>query len=232
MASQRNYTTIEEVEKFADIASIDDTEFEERMSQCEELIDAYLGTRDQFLPIELTGVVTSHSSNKIVDMSSSTILGATDGYYAYCYVEIIGGLGLGERRFITDSDESEYSITYSGDTLNVDSTSVFRIFQLGAFPRQKDALLKNNRWYKVIPEPVRRAVAAQMQFMVQQGDEFFSSGVTDLQSESIGNYSYSRGGSDMAQTPNTKMLAPKTRALLRGYKSSIGTLASENPTWL
>jgi hypothetical protein len=234
MASQRQYATIAEVEQFASITSVDDTEFEDRMSQCEELIDAYVGYQDRFMGSEFIGNVTSATGLTLVDDSFSSKLGTTDNYFAGCYVEIIGGSGVGNRRWIVSSDYTNKSITYEGASIGADTTSVFRIFQLGKFPRSKDAFLNNDdeTWYKIIPEAVRRAVAAQMEFLVNQGDAYFATATMDLASESIGNYSYSRGSGSEGQSPAVKMLAPKAKALLRGYKNSMGRLHSDNPTWL
>lgn len=235
MASARRYTTIAEVQQYADVTSTNDTEFEDRISQCEELIDAYVGVQERFIDDEVVSSVTAVNGLTITDTSSTSQLQATDDTYAGCYIEIIGGSGIGNRRWIVSSSYANKSITYEGSSIGADTTSVYRIFQLGKFPRCADARLHLTKYYKVIPEPVKRAVAAQMEFLINQGDAYFGTAASDLQSENIGNYSYSKGGSsaDGAATLSVvKLIAPKAKTLLRGYKNITGSMVVDNPTGL
>jgi hypothetical protein len=106
------------------------------------------------------------------------------------------------------------------------STDTFyEITQAGKFPRAQDVTSHNSgstvTWYKTIPEAVRRAVAAQVEFIINMGDDFFGSDTSDKQSESIGDYSYTRG----AGTGNlARLIAPKAKLLLRGYIRRSGSL--------
>lgn len=236
MASLRKYATIAEVEEFADITSIDDTEFEDRISQSEELIDAYVGFQEKAVPGIYTGRATDVSGTTLYDTSSDTQLYVDDGFFVYCVIEIIGGTGAGQQKQITSSNKNNKSITVvSSWTTPPDSTSVYKIYQLGKFPRRKDVYYDpdNLTYTKHIPEAIKRAVAAQMAFLVDKGDGFFTGDGAEMDSESIGNYSYSRGsgGSSMAAS-SVKLVAPRARTLLKGYKFSGGRIIPENPTCL
>lgn len=226
MASKRQYATIAEVEQFADVTSTDDTEFEDRISQAEELIDAWVGFQNKAVCENYQGEVSSVNSKTIVDSGSGTPLVAKDDFFKGCTLEIIGGGGAGASRTIESSSYDNRSITYTGDAISgLDTTSVFRIFQLGKFPRYKD--MSQNRagdqYYKYIPEAVKRAVAAQVEYIINQGDDFFSTDDTDKDSESIGNYSYS-GGSAAQKSALVRMIAPKARTLLKGITNRTGRI--------
>lgn len=228
MASRRQYLTIEELEEFADITVTDATEAYDQISQAEEIIDAYVGFQQKAVPTTIHGQVSSATANGLIDVHGNTSLYRDLDWYKGCEVEIIGGTGAGQRRTISASDKEARSITVSQNwTTQPDSTSVFRIYQLGKFPRQKDVYTTTDpvRYYRSIPEAVRRATAAQVEYIINQGAAFFSSDSSDKDSESIGNYSYSKGtGSGGGQSARVKMTAPKARALLRGIKNSTGRL--------
>lgn len=239
MSSLRKYATIAQVQEFADITSTDDTEFEDRISQSEELIDAYIGHSQKFLQNPVFGNVTGTSPDgkTIYDNSGQTQLQVGNNYYSYCYIDIIAGTGAGQKRFISASNLGNKSITVdtAWDTIP-DTTSRYRIYQLGLFPRQQETFFDATdvTYYKAIPDAVMRAVCAQMAFLVQQGDEYFANDGLELNSESIGNYSYSKAGADLnnQRSSTVRLVAPRARALLRGYKNSTGTLSVENTTCL
>lgn len=236
MSSLRKYATIEEVEEFADITSVVDEEFEDRISQCEEIIDAYLGPQQKHVSRIFTGKATSVSGKTIIDTSSDTPLGLHDDYFSYCIVEIIGGTGSGQQRKIESSNFANKSITVETNWSTLpDTTSVYKIYQLSKFPRSQDVYFDSeaSRYYKSIPEALKRAVAAQMAFLVNKGDDFFAGDGSEFDSEQIGNYSYSKSGSGAnSQASIVKLVAPRARVLLRGYKKSGGRLIADNPTWL
>lgn len=234
MSSLRKYATIDQVQEFADITSTNDAEFEDRISQSEEMIDAYVGTQQKHVDRIFTGRLTSVSGTTLVDNSSDSPLVFDDNYFSYCVVEIIGGTGSGQRKSVTASSKNDKSITVdSAFTTTPDSTSVYKIYQIGKFPRHQDVYHdpENLKYYKSIPDAVMRAVCAQMAFIVDKGDAYFAGDGSEMQSESIGNYSYSRGQGDSAAS-FVKFVSPRARTLLRGYKVSGGRIIADNPTCL
>ncbi len=149
-------------------------------------------------------------------------------------MEIIGGTNEGERRRILSYDKDTQTITVaSAFTSAIDTTSAFVIRQLGLFPRNnagsnRDVRVINETYYKRIPEAIKRAVAAQVEYLVEKGDSYFKGGA-DFKSERIDDYSYERAGSAVGIEA---MIAPKARLFLKGYKRRVGRLIAENPTTL
>ena len=105
-----------------------------------------------------------------------------------------------------------------------DATSFYKIYQLGKFPRHCDVTFYSQQtpdtYYKQIPEAIKRAVAAQIEFMIEMGDNYFSGDDANKQSESIGDYSYSNAD---GATGINRLIAPKVKMLLRGIKRRTGT---------
>lgn len=226
MASRRGYLTIEELEEYADITVTNDTEAYDQISQAEEIIDAYVGPQQKAIDLIYEGEVSSVSGTTIFDIGSGTSLEVTDDFYKGAEIEIIGGTGAGQRRTISASSKTNKSITVStAFSPAPDTTSVFRIYQLGKFPRAVDSGLNraSTRYYRSIPEAVRRAVAAQVEFMMAKGAGYFT-GDADKQSESFLNYSYSLAESATSLSDIAKLVAPKARTLLRGITNRRGQM--------
>lgn len=223
--SRRGYLSQDELEQYANITITDTTEADDRISQAEELIDAYVGPQDSFFEQVLQGVATAGSETSIKLQSKHQNVYEKD-YFVGMQVEIIGGTGRGEIERVTASTKAGVLTTTSWDT-TPDTTSVYRIKQLGKFPRRKDVFYEteagsNNQYYKEIPEAVRRAVAAQVEFMIEQGDAFFKSLRGEMKAERIGDYNYERG----SVAYQDSLIAPKARTLLRGIRNRKGAIIS------
>lgn len=229
----RNYLSIPDLQTLADISITDTQEAIRQLARAEEAIDDYVGYQEQDVQVDFRGQVSSINGGKeIIDINPSSQLHVIDGYFARCVIEIIGGTGAGQLRYIASSSFDNLSVTVADafDT-PLDNTSFYRIYQLAKFPRAvKDVYSRQDgrMFYKTIPDAVRKAVSAQIEFMIQQGDAFFVGNLADLQSEHIDNYSYSKANA--GQSPSVSALAPRARTLLRGYKNSHGTLNAENTT--
>jgi hypothetical protein len=232
--SLRRYATIEEVQELADVVSTDDAEFEDRISQAEELIDAYVGYQQPAVKGYYVGKPTSVAGTTLYDTSSNSPLRMPDNYYTYCVIEIIGGTGSGQQRKIDSSNHDNQSVTVtdSWDT-NPDTTSMYKIYQVGKFPRLDETYYDpdSESYFRSIPQAIKRATAAQVEFIINQGDQYFQGDDTSKESESIGDYSYTRGGGGSGgQSSAVRMIGPKARTLLRGYKKLTGTITVDNPT--
>jgi hypothetical protein len=233
MGSRRQYLTIEELEQFADITITDADEAYDQISQAEELIDAYVGHQDQHVAQPVYGGLTAALSNTFTDTSDDTPLERDDNFFSFCMLQIISGMGAGQERSIVSSSRTGRSVTVgSAFSTQPDTTSVYRIHQLGKFPRTKDTWhdQSNLTFSKFIPEAVRRATAAQVAFIIEMGAEYFAGNDAEASGERIGNYSYYRLNNN--QSAAVKMLAPRARTLLRGIKNSLGKLQADNPTCL
>ena len=224
MASKRAYVTIAEVAELADITITNTTEAEDQISQAEEMIDAYVGVQDKFYKSQLTALAAGGSSNGLT-LNTQHQNTYNKNYFSGCQIEIIGGTGAGQRRIISTSTKAGAIVVTENWTTTPDSTSFYKITQLGKFPRCNDVYFDSinaaDTYYKSIPEAVKRAVAAQMQYIIEMGQEFFAGDQTDKQSESIGDYSYTNA---QGASGANKLIAPKAKILLRGIKNIKGDI--------
>jgi len=217
--TKRGYITKSEVESYCDISITDDDEALERMELAEEIIDKYVGFQNSYQRYEVTGQATDGTTTTLIDTSGNSLLGSNiDGRYVRSVLHIISGNNEGEERLITAHDTSSEEVTvHKAFTSAIDSTSVYRIYQLAKFPRAKDVKIVDNVIYKYIPEPVKRATLAQVEYMVEMGDDFFISGA-DKDGENIDGYSYN------IPTNVDRLVAPKAREYLRGIMNRKGNL--------
>jgi hypothetical protein len=220
MASKRNYLSQSELAEFADITITDTTEADDRITQAEELLDSFVGFQNKAVSETFEGMATGGSTTTLTLETRHQNIYQQD-YFIYCMVEIIGGTGIGQRSRITASTLAGV-ITFDTLTTAPDSTSIYRIWQLGKFPRPQDEYYDSihtpSRYYRSIPEAVKRATAAQVEYMIQMGDAYFSTDKAEMESESIGDYSYDKDGS------LSSMIAPKAKMLLRGIKNIKGEI--------
>lgn len=235
MGTLRQYLTIEELEEFADITVTSDSEAYDQIGQAEELIDAYVGYQQKSVEKVAQGQLTAVNSTVLTDTSSDSPLQRDNNYFTHCIIQIVAGAGAGQQRVISSSDRDDKSVTVSeAFTTAPDTTSIYKILQLAKFPRRGDFFYEPDSmtYWKSIPEAVKRATAAQVQYMIEKGSDFFGGDGSEMDSERIGNYSYSRGSGASGQSALVRMIAPRARILLRGIKNRTGRLVAENPTWL
>jgi hypothetical protein len=221
MASRRGYVTTTEVDLLSGLTASTD----QQISEAEELIDAYVGAQPKFQNSVYQGKATGGSSTTIT-LASSHQNSAQNDFFKGMEVEIIGGAGIGQRTIITNSTYAGV-VTFASLSTPPDSTSIYKIYQLGKFPRQRDVFYDGentpNTYYKSIPEAVKRAVAAQVEFRIKMGDSYFQSDKVNMESEKIGDYSYSKGqGSAGGAIKN--MIAPKAKILLKGILNRKGII--------
>lgn len=229
----RNYISIPDLQTLAGIIITNNGEALRQIERAEQAIDDYLGYQQQSVPEDFRGNISAINDKEIIDTNPASQLHIIDGWFSHGVIEIIGGAGAGQIRYITDSSYDNRSVTVADDfDTPLDTTSFYRIYQIAKFPRAQDVYSRQDgrRFYKAIPDPIKRAVAAQIEFMIQQGDAYFVGNQADISSERIDNYSYSKVTA--GQSPTVSALAPRARTLLRGYKNSMGTLQAENNTSL
>lgn len=221
--SRRGYLSQSELEQLANITITDATEADDQISQAEELIDGYVGPQPKYMENDVVGKASAGGATSITLETSQQNTYDVD-YFKLCDVEIIGGTGVGQRRKCTASTKAGV-LTVETWTTTPDSTSVYRITQVGKFPRTCDVETYTDgsvtTYYKVIPEAIKRAVAAQIEYMIEMGEAFFSGDKPDMQSESIGDYSYTKGDGISSMS---KLIAPKVKVLLRGIYKRTGQI--------
>jgi len=216
--TKRGYITEAELESYADIAVTDSDEAIERMNIAEELIDRYVGFQNSFMRYDIVGTASAGTTLTLTDTNSgSQINSTTENRFSYCMLEIIGGTNAGQSRTIISNTTTGVLTVESEFSSAIDNTSVYRIYQLAKFPRSQDYKLVNSIYYKFIPEAVKNATLAQVEYMIEMGDDFFISGV-DKKDENIDGYSYNI-------PKNVKrMIAPKSRMYLKGIFNRKGKL--------
>lgn len=217
-STRRQYVTLAEVSEYADIVISDNTEAYDQINLAEEMIDAYVGYQEKDIVNDYYGKASSGTTTTVIDTSTDSPLGFLDNYFKYCEIEIIEGTNSGEVRSITDSDKDTKTITVSeAFTSAIDSTSVYVIRQLSKFPRNKDVYTLDQVYYKTIPSAVKRAVLAQIQYIIEMGTDFFLD-VVDFDTENLDGISYS------VKSNADRLIAPKARAYLKGIMNRKGKL--------
>ena len=224
MASKRGYTTTTEVDELVGTTGSTDVQ----INEAEEIIDDYVGYQDKFLDYEIRGLLAAGGVNNLtleqIHQNNMQL-----NYLRGCWIEIMGGAGEGQRAKITAQTLAGVVTLETNLSVATDITSYYRIYQLGKFPRQCDTefdgLHTPTQYRKSIPDKVRRATAAQVEFMINQGKAFFGSDAPDMESESIGDYSYSKAGRGSGVTAGAvKLIAPKAKLLLKGIINRTGSI--------
>lgn len=222
--SRRGYLSQSELEQLANITITDTTEADDRISQAEEMVDAYIGPQNKYMDEAITGLAAAGGATSLTLETSQQNTFDID-YFKLCDVEIIGGTGAGQRRKCTGSTKAGV-LTVDSWTTTPDNTSFYKISQIGKFPRVCDVESYSSAngvtvYYKSIPEAVKRAIAAQIEYVIEMGDAYFAGDKSEMESESIGDYSYSKG---QGVGSMGKMISPKAKLLLKGIFNRTGTL--------
>lgn len=228
----RNYLSEANLASKAAITISDAAEALRQIDRAEQAIDDYVGYQCKYVEGVFRGTVTAVSGKTIYDTSNTTWLHIIDDFFKDCVIEIIGGTGEGQIMHIASSSLSGYSIT-TDDTwaTEPDTTSFFIIYQLGKFPRQTDGHVRPDglKYFKRIPQQIQDAVVAQVEYQIAQGDTYFQGDDSEITSERIGNYSYTKGNGS-SPTSSVAQVSPRARAILKGIKNSTGVLLEDNPT--
>lgn len=217
METARGYLSKTELTAYAPGVTGTDPEKLALIARAEALIDSYIGHQDQAVR-PLRDVARAATDNTL-QMSASDAQGANGfNYLKGCQITILDGTGEGQVRYIA-SNTLDGTVTISEDwTTNPDTTSYYRVEQVGKLPRRgkdltNDTVNGQNRYFRVIPVAVKQAVAAQAEYIQQMGDAYFTGGDSNMQSESSDGYSYTRGENG---TNGKGLIAPAARSYLAG----------------
>lgn len=218
--SRRGYVSQGEVSQLTGTTITDD----DNINKAEEMIDAYVGPQDKYMDNEITGLAAAGASTSLTLETSQQNSYDVD-YFKLCEIEIMGGTGEGQRRKITGSSKAGVLTVDTAWIINPSTDSFYRIYQLGKFPRIGDTKSytkgSTTTFYKGIPEVVKRAVAAQVEYIVEMGAAFFAGDKSEMESESVGDYSYSKG----QNVSNLyKLISPKAKTLLKGFVNRTGSI--------
>lgn len=223
MAQKRQYVTAAEV--FEDFAF---TPTDVQICDAEELIDWYVGAQPKFFPSMLVGLNSGGSSTSSVKLQSNQQNVYYPDFFKYCWVQIVDGIGPGQVALIASSTLAGVLTLDSTENFGVavDNTSYYRIYQLGKFPRTQDTLFDDfntpQKYRKWIPDAVRRATMAQLEFMNKMGANYFNTDTIGMESEKIGDYAYKRAS--VAQGKEA-LIAPKAKSFLKGIMNRKGEMS-------
>lgn len=226
--SRRGYLSQAELAQFANITISDTDEADDVISQAEEMVDAFVGYHRPFMEHTVEGLAQTGTSTTVtLDSEHSTSY--QTNYFTGCEIEILGGTGAGQRRRISSNTSAGVVTVANSFDTTPDDTSFYRIYQIGKFPRIEDVASKTasgvSTYYKSIPEAIKRATAAQVEYIIGMGSQFFKTDKSNYTSESIGDYSYSMGtGIQSAGIGVSRLVSPKAKLLLRGYINRTGRI--------
>jgi hypothetical protein len=225
MASRRNYVTTTEV---AEMIGGSPTITDNQISEAEELIDVWVGFQKRFLDYKIEGRAQAGGASSLTLQLKEVDVYDID-FFKDCHAEILGGVGAGQRRRISSSAKNGVlTVDPAWDTAP-DATSFYRIYQLGKFPRYCDVTFFSevppSTYYKQIVENVKRAVAAQVEYMIAMGDTFFTTDQSQKTAERIGDYGYELGQNfNGSPVPINRLIAPKAKEFLRHIRNITGNL--------
>lgn len=220
--SRRGYVSKDEVAEYTGANA--NTITDEKIQKAEELIDGAVGYHEKFMQSPIMGMV-ANASGVVVKLESLHQNVYQADYFTYCEIEIVGGTGKGQRRKITASALNGEITVDSAFTTPLDGTSYYKIYQLGKFPRKCDVEFDSrntpNKYYKTIPEAIKRATCAEYEYIVELGDSFFAGGGDNIVSERIGDYSYQNADGEVSESD---LISNKVSSLLSGYIKRTGKI--------
>lgn len=218
--TRRNYITAAEVNSLVGV-----TPTEIQLELAESLIDSYAGFIQKWMRGKVEGVASGGGASSLTLMQKHVNL-YDENYFVGCEVKILGGTGKGQRRTITASTKAGVLTTDTAWDTAPDSTSFYRIYQFAKFPRPQDVVhyteVSPAQVYKEVPEAVRNAVAAQVEYIDQMGNEYFESDKSEKVRERIGDYEYENAASGVGYTGISRLIAPKAKSYLKGIRCIVG----------
>lgn len=232
METLRGYLTIAELNTLENlsISTADDAEnatYRARISKAEAYIDQVAGYHTKARQHTYTDEARGGSTTTIQLSANDNGAYQRTNQLKGMVVEIVDGTGAGQTRAIASSATDGTATVETAFTTAPDATSFYSIYQMGKFPRAKD--LRQNpegtRDVIIIPRQLKEAVAAQVVFITEMGDDYFDTDENALGSVRIGNFSQSRGGNGGGSVGT---IAPRAKQLLsaNGLINRTGTITN------
>lgn len=203
------------------------------ISDAEAIVDRLVGGAPKFYP-ELTGDLASAVASGATTWPSNVFGSRRTNYWAKggVYVEIqecTTGSLVGQKRLVVGSTDNQVTLA-SGFDAPVPVGTQFGFRQESLFPRAQDY---NVRGDPRMPDDLKRAVAYQVEFAINEGSEAYGLSDPTIASDpdrGIQSRSYGSGYSETRVTTEQRGLAtyvaPKARVILRRLMSSTGRLVT------
>lgn len=204
------------------------------ISDAERVIDAFIGPGQKFYQ-RLGGEVLATVASGATSLTASIFGDRRPNYWAAggAYITIVSAADSalnGERRLIVSSLNPNTVTLASGFSAALAAGAQFHFNQESAFPRVWD----QDTWGNPdIPELLKEAVAAQVEYGIAYGSEAFGLGDTTISADTAGDITSRTYGSGYSESRDARRrdglavwIAPRARVLLRRLLNSTGTLRS------
>lgn len=223
METLRGYLTIAELNTLENLtisteAGAENTAYKARINKAEAYLDQIAGYHTQaHHGAEFKGLAQAGATNTITLAADDQSATQRVDQLRYMVVEIVAGAGSGQIRTIVGNTINRVATVHADWTTAPDATSYYSIYQMAKFPRAEDTHhdTVNDRDIFIIPRQLKEAVAAQVVFITQMGDDYFDTDESTMASERIGNYGYSRGGNGNGGG-SVGVIAPRAKQLMSG----------------
>lgn len=216
MSTWRGYLNTKQLESLTGLG-LDDDAAVAAINKAEAIVDGYIGYWDKLID-QIEGITQSGNATSItLDAADISGLAGKD-YFKGCMIEFLSGDNEGAVAVVTGSTELGV-VSFATQDNAPAAGDYYIIRQVGKIPRRGESDMLDQQvsgvrtYFRRIPQALKEAVAAQVEYMQQQGDSFFNSAAIGMDSERIDDYSYNRGESTKG---GKAMLAPKARQVLSG----------------
>jgi hypothetical protein len=204
------------------------------ISDAERVVDAFVGPGRKFYP-RLGGETAAEIASGATTLTAEIFGDRRPDYWAAggAYITLVSAADSslnGERRLIVASLNPNTVTLVSGFDAVLAAGAQFYFQQESAFPRIWD----QDTWGNPdIPELLKAAVAAQVEYGIVYGSEAFGLGDTDIAADTSGDITSRSYGSGYSESRDARRkdgmavwIAPRARVLLRQLLSSTGRLVS------
>jgi hypothetical protein len=204
------------------------------ISDAERVIDAFAGPGPQFYQ-RLGGDTAALVASGATTLTSDIFGSRRPDYWAAggAYIHIVSAADAslnGERRLVVGSANPNTVTLASGFGAALAAGAQFQFQQESAFPRIWD----QDTWGNPdMPELLKAAVAAQVEYGIIYGSEAFGLGDTNIVADTNGDVTSRSYGSGYSESRDARRrdgmavwIAPRARVLMRRLLASTGKLRS------
>lgn len=219
MSTTRGYLTDTQYQQITGAAALGDTA-DKIINRAEAIIDGYIGNWLPAIAAQYDGALASVTDGSNVTLATEHVTQMPGvNYLKGMVIEMLTGDAAGQYRMIESQtalglltlDTAFNPVPVAGD--------IYHIYQMGKVPRARTNDLRSfaasgtTTYVKTVPAALREAVAWQVKYMQELGDQYFDGQQLLMNSESFGGYSYQKG--ENAQGGKA-IIAPKARQVLSG----------------
>lgn len=189
------------------------------IGRAEAIIDGYIGNWLPAIQEQYDGAAADGTKSQITLADEHIRVLPGVNYLKGMVIEFLTGNAEGVFRIITGQTAAGL-ITFDTDFPDANAPEagdIYHIYQMGKVPRAATNDLRRFvsgstiTYAKTVPAPLREAVAWQVKYMQELGDDWFDGAALNMKSEQFGGYGYTR---DDSATGAKAIIAPKARQVL------------------